>query len=135
MFWHKSGRLTTRASCAQIESERKRREDLKKRIAQLFATNIQSQFTVRHLESKLGRVSITALSLALAELQAEGVIEKIVRVESPESHGGIGDYSSLEEVPGSLEDWRTGRTVEVTPENMTLLFKAHSKRGLAKVNG
>lgn len=135
MFWRKLGKRISSDSAARIESERERREELKKRLVRLFSAHAQSQFTIRHLENKLGQVSIPTLSLALAELQTEGIIDRILRVESPESHGGIRDYSSWDEIPNRLEDWRTGQTIEVTPGNTTLLFEAHKEHNLAKVNG
>jgi hypothetical protein len=62
------------------------------------------------------------LSLILTELADGGVLHRIVRVESPETGGGIADYHSLLEIPETIRDYRTGKTLEVTPDNIRTIF-------------
>ena len=62
------------------------------------------------------------LILALGKLVRSGRIKKIIRVVSPTTQGGIGDFNSLEEVPKVIPDYFTGNSVEVTPNNLRLLY-------------
>jgi hypothetical protein len=133
MFWRKFGKRT-REDPEQLRMERERREDLKRRLTELFASSGDSQFTLRHLDEKLGNISAVSLAIVLAELQEQGLVDRIVRVESPESHGGIKDFTSLDDVPNEIYDWRTQQTIPVTPENITLVFRAHRANNLAHAN-
>ncbi len=49
-------------------------------------------------------------------------MRKIIRVVSPTTHVGIKDYTSLEEVPKVVSDESTGHEVEVTGNNLQLLY-------------
>lgn len=133
MFWRKSGKRITK-TLDQFRSEKGARADLKGRLRALFAANRDSEFTLRLLEMKLGQVPLSALSLALAELQEEGVVDRILRVESPESHGGIEDFTSLEAVPDQIYDWRAGKTIEIEPENIVPIFRAHHLAEMTEVH-
>lgn len=73
-------------------------------------------FEIAHPSSQFALVQI------LSELVEQGLIEKIIRVESS-SLGGIQDFPSIEEVPSTINDWRTGATIEVQPENLQLYYK------------
>jgi hypothetical protein len=130
MFWRRSKNRTD-SGAEQAEREQRKRAELKKRLTDIFAHNRDSEFTMRHLESKLGPVSLASMSLALAELQQEGVVDRVLRVESPENHGGIEDFVSLSAIPEQIYDWRSERMVEVTPDNIVLIFKAHHMSELA----
>ena len=64
-----------------------------------------------------------AFAQLLNELVDRGVIKKIVRVESP-NLGGIGDFSSITEVPTTINDWRQDNTlIDVKPENISVLYQ------------
>jgi len=134
MFWRKSKKQTA-DDPAQLQRELDLRAELKRRLAELFEQNRKAQFTIRHLESKVHPPSVAALALALAELQQAGVVDRYVRVESPESHGGIEDFASPDDVPDEIYDWRTQQTVPVTPENTAFIFKAHEDKALVAANG
>jgi len=81
------------------------------------------EYTFDHLYQKAGFSSPEALSLVLAELVERGEIQKRVRVESPSTGGGIGDYESLQDVPETVHDWRADKELTVTPENLQVIFK------------
>lgn len=81
------------------------------------------EYTFEHLYKKTKFSSPEALSLVLAELVDRGVIEKCVRVESPSTGGGIGDYDSLLDVPKTIYDWRADKELAVAPENLRVVFK------------
>jgi hypothetical protein len=133
MFWRKFAKRTS-DNPEQIEREQIARAELKKKLIALFDANPDSQFTIKHLEQRLGHVSLASLSLALAELQSEGVIDRIIRVESPESRGGIQDFASPDQLPSQIYDWRTQQTISVEPSITSFIFKAHTTRDFEHAN-
>jgi hypothetical protein len=83
-------------------------------------------YTFEHLYNKVSPSSAELLSLVLAELELRGILQKVIRLESPTTRGGLGDYSSIFEVPEVIRDWRSGnREIRVQPENLRVLFKVH----------
>ncbi len=130
MFWRRFAKRTS-DSPEQIEQERKDRAVLKDRIVSLLNAQPYAQFTLRHLEQCLRPHSLAAISLALAELQNAGVVDRIIRVESPESHGGIEDFRSMSEIKEEIHDWRTQQTIRVDPSMVSFVFQAHTANDLA----
>lgn len=97
-----------------------------KRLASSWQTG--EVYTFDRLYDVVSPSSPQVLSLILSELVRRGILEEVVRVESPESHGGIGDFGSVEEVPDTIFDWRLNREIEVRPENVQVLFRVrHGK--------
>jgi hypothetical protein len=133
MFWRRFAKRTS-DSPEQIEREQTARAELKKKIVSLFNATPDSQFTIRHLEQRLGPVNLASLSLALAELQTEGLIDRVIRVESPESRGGIQDFASPDQLPAEIYDWRTQRTIPVEPSIISFIFKAHAAHDFETAN-
>ena len=92
--------------------------------AVFLAPRVQvAEFTFNHLLQEVQPTSPDELASVLAQLTTARFLEKIIRVESPESHGGIGDFHSLSEVPQEMRDWRTDRVFEVRPENLRVIFR------------
>jgi hypothetical protein len=58
----------------------------------------------------------------LAELVCTGELKQVVRVISPSTQGGIGDFRCLEEVPNVLHDWRADLQIEVRPEDLRVIY-------------
>jgi hypothetical protein len=83
----------------------------------------QPEFTFEHLMHQTQPSSAEVLSVILSELVSEGILRKVVRVESPYSHGGIADYPSLTAVPSEVFDWSTDKQLVVQPENLRVIFK------------
>jgi hypothetical protein len=133
MFWRRFAKRTSEKP-EQIERERVARTALKGQIMALFNASPDSQFTIKHLEQQFGHVSLASLSLALAELQSEGAIDRIIRVESPESRGGIQDFASPDQLPSQIYDWRTQQTISVEPSITSFIFKAHATRDFEHAN-
>jgi hypothetical protein len=100
-------------------------ENIADRVRKVFLSSRQQtpEFTFNHLLQEVGSVEPDQLALVLAQLTLSKVLEKIIRVESPESHGGIGDFHSLTEIPNEIHDWRSDRMIEVGPENLTVIFR------------
>ena len=89
----------------------------------------QGAFSRRFSTSRMFEIaedlSKSDVASLLAWFVSKGVLDQIVRVESP-ALGGIGDFASIEEVPEVIEDWRQGNVkFHVQPENLSVLYKLH----------
>jgi|SRR5260370_163557 len=80
-------------------------------------------YTFDHLYREVSPSYAQTLSLVLGELTRRGVLEKLVRVESPFTKGGIKDFASVSDVPERIYDWHSGQEIEVRPDNLRVLFK------------
>jgi len=80
-------------------------------------------YTFDHLYQEVLPSSPQTLSLILGELTQRGVLEELVRVESPFTGGGIKDFPSVSHVPERIYDFHSGREIEVHPENLRVLFR------------
>ncbi len=80
-------------------------------------------YTFDHLYQEISPSSPTNLSLILAELVRRGLLEKLVRVESPFTGGGIRDFGSVEDVPETIYDFHSDREIEIQPDNLRVLFR------------
>ena len=76
---------------------------------------------------KLSTEPPAKLALLLADLEAACVVNQIIRVESPETHSGIKDFESIDELPTEIYDEYTGKTIDVTPQNVIVLYKTQPK--------
>lgn len=81
------------------------------------------ELTFNQLVEKLSPFSISEFTRILAELTTSKVIDQVIRVESPETHSGIRDYDSIDEVPEQIYDNYTGQTIDVTPQNIKVFFR------------
>lgn len=82
-----------------------------------------SEFTLNDLCEAVHPRRREVLAAVLGELVRQGVFEQIIRVLSPATLGGIGDFASLESVPRSLHDWRSDTELDVTPANVRIIYK------------
>jgi hypothetical protein len=80
-------------------------------------------YTFDHLYQEVSPSSPQVLSLILGELTKRGILEKLVRVESPFTGGGIKDFPSVADVPDRIYDWHCDREIEVEPGNLRVLFR------------
>lgn len=81
------------------------------------------EYTFEHLYHKSSPASPESLALILAELSIRGLIEKFIRVESPSTGGGIGDFPHVENVPKEIHDWRRDVMVTVEPDHLKVMFR------------
>jgi hypothetical protein len=102
---------------------------LEDRVRHAFLSSQQGmpEFTFNHLLQEVGPTEPDELAITLAKLVLSHFLEKIIRVESPETHGGIGDFKTLNDVPRTIRDWRSDRTIEIGPENLTVIFRPASE--------
>ena len=85
-------------------------------------------YTFESLYNKVSPPSPELLSLILAELERRGILQKVIRLESPTTKGGLGDYRSIFEVPEVVRDWRSdNKEIRVEPENLRVLFRVHGQ--------
>jgi hypothetical protein len=80
------------------------------------------EFTLDRACELIHSVNREDLVLSLAELVRDGRIKQVIRVVSPKTQGGIGDYESLNDVPHHTTDWRTGTEIEVTPDDLRVIY-------------
>jgi hypothetical protein len=82
----------------------------------------KAEYTLERMVELVEPQDREELILALGDLVRNGRIKKLIRVISPKTRGGIGDFESLEAVPSVLTDSRTGLTMEVTPDDLCLIY-------------
>lgn len=80
-------------------------------------------YTFDLLIQEVSPQSPEALALALRALVQNGIAKRVIRVESPTTHGGIGDFSSVTEIPEEIHDWRADEDIRVRPENLRVVYK------------
>jgi len=80
------------------------------------------EFTLEELCDLVKPKSREELVLALGDLVRTGKIKQVIRVVSPKTQGGIGDYETLDDVPSVANDWRTDTQIEVTPDDLRVIY-------------
>ena len=81
-----------------------------------------TEFTLDRLCDLVQPKTREELALTLGELIQQGKIKQVIRVESPKIPGAIKDFGSLNEVPQFIHDWRTDREIEVSPDDLVVLY-------------
>jgi hypothetical protein len=106
-------------------------KDVINRIERFIASNQSAagkpSFSVKRIYDNVCPHSEVSLAKILNGLVEEGVLRKIVRVESPVSGGGIQDFDSLIDVPEVLYDWTQDVNITVHPDNIRILFEIVQK--------
>src|SRR5438093_1514311 len=80
-------------------------------------------YSFGHLVKEIEPASPEALALAMSALVENGLVERILRVESPSGRGGVQDFKTLDEIPDELGDWRTETRWRVRPEDIRVIYK------------
>lgn len=93
-----------------------------RKLADLLTIGEHAEYTLNRLSDLVEPNSQEALAGALGELVRSGEIKLVIRVVSPSTQGGIKDFKSLADVPEVVHDWRSDRQVEVTAENLRVLY-------------
>lgn len=100
-------------------------KDLTVRIEQLLENSRNepdTAFTFERLRELTHATSSAELVIAIQELVEGGKLRTIVRVESPIGKGGIQDFDSTNNLPHEIFDWRSGKQIEISPENVRVLY-------------
>ncbi len=82
----------------------------------------QSEFTESHLQDLVEPQSFEALNQALEKLSEEGKLKKVFRVVSSNG-GGIKDFTTREEIPLEIHDWRTDSMVIPDENNIRIIYQ------------
>jgi len=93
-------------------------------LGELYKQNINNSDIVFPLPVFLEILSLSpspASYSVIKFLENQGLVKKIIRVESP-AYGGIGDFDSILDLPSVIEDFRTGLELAVTEENTKVLY-------------
>jgi hypothetical protein len=99
------------------------------RLAQMLVENqsiAKSEFTIERLYEAAEPSSLAAMAALLVSLVRNNIVEKIIRVESEGSGGGIQDFKSLMDIPPQIHDWRIDKTVDITKDNLRVIYKVVS---------
>ena len=105
---------------------RPRPDRIRQQLIELFQNRPGREYTPQQLYLEISPSSAEALALVLDELSREGVVRRVYRVESPMSHSGIKDFSSIEEIPEVLHDWTVDQEIEVDPSFIRPIFKTQN---------
>jgi hypothetical protein len=100
------------------------RRGLESRVREILRPD--KELTFNQLVEKLSPTSVSEFARVLDKLTASKVIDQVIRVESPETHSGIREYKSIEDLPEKIFDEFTGRTIDVTPDNVKVFFRPAS---------
>jgi len=82
------------------------------------------EFTLNRLCDLVAPHDRDEFAMILGELSRQGLLKLIVRVISPTTQGGVGDFSTLADVPHVIHDRRTDTNLEVSSENLRIVYKA-----------
>lgn len=83
------------------------------------------EYTSSRLYDLLQPSNHRVLVQLLSSAADKGLVRKIVRVMSP-GRGGIADYDSLLDIPPTLYDDRRGIEIEVTPDDLVLIYQVEA---------
>jgi hypothetical protein len=81
------------------------------------------EYPINRLYETLEPRSVLGLGQILAALVESGVLEKIIRLESPETGISIEQYSSLIEIPDKFYDATSDKEFEVHPEYLQVIYR------------
>lgn len=94
------------------------------RIERLFSEK-GHEFPLENIYALAQPNSTYALANIMMKLVELGAVQKKFRVISPsDPGGGIGEYSSLIDIPENLYDPRSGLQLDVTPSLIKVIYKS-----------
>lgn len=99
---------------------------LEEYICALKSSNQDIVLTINRLYDILSPSSHSALVLILQSLMNAGVLKQVIRVVSPKTGAGIGEFSSLTEIPNVIHDLTVDEDIEVHENDIKILYKMPS---------
>ena len=100
-----------------------------------FETGLLSEekdYPVKRIYDLIHPRSQLALAKILNRLVEEGILRKIVRIESPETGGGLEDFDDILNVPSEIHDWRRDVDMQVTLDDLKIIYKVLSDSNQSK---
>ena len=94
-----------------------------RRLSKLVKRAPGTEYTFGHLLYLLQPSSPEALALILQDFEEHGLLERLFRVESPRTKGGLGDFRSIAEVPSQMLDRYTDEEINVEPRLVKPIVK------------
>lgn len=91
-------------------------------VEQASSTGKRKELSLTRIFDEVEPSSISELARILSILVEGGVLEKVIRVESP-ALGGIDDFQSLSDIPPVIFDPFTGSDLQITPSNLKTIFR------------
>lgn len=92
------------------------------RLADVFASSGKVVVHYDRLLDLVHPASQAQFAEVMRQLVRDKKLREVIRVESAKG-GGIGDFSSLEDVPDTIHDWRTDQNVEVTADMLRVVYE------------
>jgi hypothetical protein len=111
-------------SFESITSKYPSEQEALSKLRNLLSSPRAGEFTLNRLCELVAPNDRDEFAIILGDLARNGLVKLIVRVVSPSTQGGVGDYSTLDEVPKVVHDRRTDTALEVTSENLRIIYKA-----------
>lgn len=91
-------------------------------IGRALATPGRKEYSPTRLYDLLQPSNYRVMIRLLSSASDKGLLHKHIRVESSSGKGGIGDFDSLVDVPLRLYDSRIGREVDVTKDQLEMIY-------------
>ena len=109
---------------AKYPSEEDAIERLREFISEQYsAEDFQKKvFTLDRLLSLVRPQSTWDFAYVLSDLATKGILHQLVRLHSS-SGPGLRDFERIEDVPATIHDMTIDQEVEVSPENLKVVYK------------
>ena len=85
--------------------------------------NDRREYSPARMYDLIQPTNFRVLVQILSSATQKGLIKRIIRVVSPTTGGGIGDFESIVDIPDFLLDIRVGREIEVTTDSITMVYE------------
>lgn len=101
--------------------------DARRRLLELFEgaqqDPVHRYYDLSRLIQLISPSDPAALTLALKYLADNNLVRRIVRLESPTTHIGIHDYSSIQDIPDEIYDPTSDSYVKVHPDLLSVGYE------------
>lgn len=109
----------------EFPEEKESLERLSEQLERLQSTGREQELTFNRIFELVEPSSQVILHSILQRLCTQGFVTQWVRVIA-DSGEAIKDYPSLVDVPDEVENWRTGRVMSITSDNLEVIYKIKS---------
>ena len=107
-----------------MSSAAKQQAQLRAELEKYLAQHVGQEFTFEDFAETFHPASYELLGIILGQLVQAGRLKQIIRVYSTKvPGGGIADFDSLKDVPSQIFDIRGGVNMEVTGEDIRVIYK------------